>query len=281
MSLRNRASTSPAIPLASALAALAAFVALAAGPPEAAACDCGFFQGAEPSVNSQKVPTNTKVWVTRTACDAPALQKIDDGTFVPGIATTMSEVQVFHPSEPLELGSTYAALDCDGTSISTFTVNEGPDNDPPPRPTVSTLNPESNPGDFSSCGGYEYVPLIAEQTDMILTLDIAGRATLDPKEVSGAVEDLFFPTEQPLVGNAVCSSSNWTFDDEGAAVDTRLGAFDYAGNFSGWSDPETVDAGCGCEAAGAEPTPRHAYGIGALGLLAALALRRRRCQSTK
>jgi MYXO-CTERM domain-containing protein len=281
MSLRNRASTSPSIPLASALAALTAFVALAAGPPEAAACECGFSQIAEPSFNSRKVPTNTKVWITLMSCSAPTLQKIDDGTFVPGIATMMDDVQVFHPSEPLELGSTYVVFSCDGTSVTTFTVNEGPDNDPPPRPTVSTLNPESSPGDFSSCGGYEYVPLLAEQTDMILTLDIAGRAALDPKEVSGAVLDVFFPAEQLLVGNAICSSSNWTFDDQGAAVDTRLGAFDYAGNFSGWSDPETVDAGCGCEAAGAEPTPRHAYGIGALGLLAAFALRRRCSRSTK
>jgi MYXO-CTERM domain-containing protein len=281
MSLRNRASGSPSILLASALAALAAFAVLAAGPPEAAACDCGFFPTAEPSPNSRKVPTNTKVWATQMPCATLTLQKINDSTSVPGTATTMGGVHVFHPSELLELGSTYMVFSCDGTSLSTFTVNEGPDNDPPSRPTVSTLNPESSPGDFSSCGGYEYVPLLAEQTDMIFTLDIAGRATLDPKEVSGAVEDVFFPTEQMLVGNAICSSSNWTFDDEGAAVDTRLGAFDYAGNFSGWSDPETVDAGCGCEAAGAEPTPRHAYGIGALGLLAALALRRRRCQSTK
>jgi MYXO-CTERM domain-containing protein len=255
-------------------AAVAASAALVGWASEAAACDCVPLEGLQPSSTSKKVPTNTKVWLSRFGCDTPILQR-SDGTPVSATLTKIDGTRVLHPDAPLEMGTTYEVLDCSEAPVTTFTINEGPDNEPPPRPAVSPLDAESGSGDFSSCGSYEYVPLLADQTDVILMLDIAGRATLDPEAASGEVSDVFFPNHKPLVGNAVCSGSNWDFDDNGPAVDARLGAFDYAGNFSGWSDPQTVGgAGCGCEAAGADRA--HGYGILALGVLGLAALRARR-----
>ena len=88
--------------------------------------------------------------------------------------------------------------------------------------------------------------------------------------------DLFFPEDQPLVGNQVCGTSNWSFEESGDAVSTRLGAFDYAGNFSGWSAPEDIGAGgCGCAVVGADSGPRGGYGVFAAALAALAVLRRR------
>lgn len=285
MSLRRPAFTTTATEpkpssrhFAGAIAVIAALVTLASAP-DAAACDCAQGDRVEPSVSSTSVPSNTKVWVFQLGCETPELRRID-GTIVPTSMTSLDRTRVLHPDDPLEIGSTYEVVGCFGTA-STFMVTTGPDDEPPARPSVSTTEPENGSGGTSSCGEYEYVPLLASQTDTILTLDIAGRAALDPEAVSGKVADVFFPFQRPVVGNEVCGSFNWSFSEEGDAVDTRLGAFDYAGNFSGWSEPETVAGGCGCEVAGAEPARASGYGIAALGLIALAVGRRRRGSTAK
>lgn len=271
MSLQHQASPLTSIHLAAAIAALTAVLT---GAPEAAACDCGGRGGAQPSSTSTKVPTNTKVWMLQP-CDSPIVRNIN-GADVPGSVTTLGGLRVFHPDAPLEVGSTYEIIGCFDFQLATFTVNEGPDEEPPPKPAVTPLDAESGSGGvFDSCGGEsEYVPLLASRTDVILTLDIAGRAELDPEAVNGEVSDVFLPNHRPLVGSADCETFNWDFENDGPAVDTRLGAFDYAGNFSGWSEPKTVEGACGCEVAGADRS--HGYGILALGVLGIAALRRRR-----
>jgi MYXO-CTERM domain-containing protein len=276
MSLQHQASSITSIRLAAALAALTAVLA---GAPEAAACECAGRGGAQPSSTSTKVPTNTKVWMLQMACNGPTVRNIN-GADVPGSVTTLRELRVFHPDAPLEVGSTYEIIGCFDNQLATFTVNEGPDEEPPPRPAVTPLDAESGSGGaFSSCGGeYEYVPLLASRTDVILTLDIAGRADLNPEAVNGEVSDVFLPNHRPLVGSADCEAFNWDFENDGPAVDTRLGAFDYAGNFSGWSEPKTVEGACGCEAAGADPARSHGYGLLALGVLGLAALRARRIE---
>lgn len=177
------------------VAAFAASAALLGWAPKAAACDCAPFEGLQPSSTSQKVPTNTKVWLSAFGCDAAELRK-SDGTPVPTALTTIDGTRVLHPDAPLEMGATYQVF-CFEEPATTFTVSEGIDNEPPPTPAVSTLDAESSSGGFSSCGSYEYVPLLADQTDLILTLDIAGRASLDPAAVSGEVSDVFFRTASP------------------------------------------------------------------------------------
>jgi MYXO-CTERM domain-containing protein len=272
MSRQNLASQIGLIRLAAAVAAGAALLGQA---PEAAACDCVPLEGVLPSPTSKQVPVNTKVWLSRFGCEAPELRK-SDGTSVSFSTSKIDGTLVFHPAAVLEMGSAYEVLCSDGL-VTSFTISAGVDEEPPPTPEVSTLDAESGSGDFSSCGSYEYVPLLANQTDVLLTLDIAGRASLDPEALSGNVPGFFFPNHRPLIGNAVCSGSTWNFDSDGPASDVRLGAFDYAGNFSGWSEPETVEGGgCGCEVAGADPARSHAYGILALGVLGMAALRRRR-----
>jgi MYXO-CTERM domain-containing protein len=255
--------------------ALASFAAV----PDAAACDCISPSEILPTSSSTDVPSNTKVWLLEPGCSTPKLRK-SDGIPVTTSITTVGRVTVLHPDAALEEGSTYEVLGCleANTPISTFTVTGGPDTEPPPAPSFSASNPESGSGDFSSCGSYEYVPLVVDKKDRLLALDIAARTTLDPKAVSGDVAYLFFPTQSPIVGSKTCGPSSWDFETDGEAVNTRLGAFDLAGNFSGWGEAETIDTGCGCEVAGANSRPANGYALAGLAL-AALALVRRRLRS--
>jgi MYXO-CTERM domain-containing protein len=257
-------------------AALASALASFAVAPEAAACDCIPTNEALPTSSSANVPSNTKIWLLQPGCATPTVRKTD-GTPVITSTTTVGAVTVLHPDALLEEGSTYEVTGCfgDGTLVTTFTVTAGPDTEPPPAPTFSASNPESSSGGFSSCGSYEYVPLVVDKKDVLLALDIAGRTTLDPKAVSGDVAYLFFPTQSPIVGSMTCGPSTWDFETEGEAIDTRLGAFDLAGNFSGWGEEEAIDSGCSCEVAGANSSPANGCALAGLGL-AALALVRRR-----
>jgi MYXO-CTERM domain-containing protein len=142
-------------------------------------------------------------------------------------------------------------------------------------PTFSAANVESGGGGFDSCGPYEYVPLIVNQEDQILAMSIAGRAKLDSSALSGDVQGVFFPSRSAHVGDRTCEQTTWSFEADGEATDTKLAAFDLAGNFSGWSGPQTIDAGCGCEVAGGARPAAGGYVLAGIGL-AAIAMRRRR-----
>ena len=77
-----------------------------------------------------------------------------------------------------------------------------------------------------------------------MVLDIAGESSLDANSVSGVVTDIFTSGLGIIIGNEDCGRYNWNFDD-GSATDVRFGVFDLAGNFSGWTEPQDVDPGCG------------------------------------
>ncbi len=264
-----RTSTFPRISSATTMATVVGISLAAASFSTAAeACDCAIAEPTVPNTTDTKVPANTKIWTTQFGCDQAVLQKAD-GTPVPTTFTQFGRTGVIKPNADLEMGVTYELTNCNGfpSVISTFTVTEGPDTTPPEKPVFTMGETKSSGSSLSSCGEELYVPLEVSHQGTVLVLDVAGRSTLDPQTLTGKPVDAFFPSDTPLIGHAICSSHNWDFDTDGDAVNTRLGAFDLAGNFSGMTDPLTVEPSCTCTTPGkASSGNGYAIGVVAVGL---------------
>ncbi len=245
-------------------------------PARATACDCAFAQVVSPTAMDKGVPTNTKIWTNFGGCDQAVVQK-QGGMPVATTISHFGNITVIQPNADLEMGSTYEVTNCNGfpNVITTFTVTEGPDTTPPDKPTFTMGETQSSGSSFSSCGEELYVPLEVKYQGTLLVLDVAGRSTLDPKTFTGKPVDAFFSGNEPLVGYAICASNNWDFDKDGDAVNTRLGAFDLAGNFSGMTDPLTVEPSCTCTTVGAF-SQGNGYAIAGLAVVSIAAMRRKR-----
>ncbi len=221
---------------------VAGAVCFVSAPARATSC-IGRAEFLIPESTSQ-VPSNTLIWTTGR-CENGILTK-KGGAVVPFSIRQLGAIQALQPESELEIGATYDLTDCDafGGVTTTFTVTSGADTTPPNVPVFQ-------PGDtynsiYNACGEYELVQLDVVPQDDLLVLDIASRSTLDPTTLTGAPVDFFSGSHQVVIGNQGRVRSNWSFEDDGDAVDTRLGAFDLAGNFSGMSAPQTIQLGCGC-----------------------------------
>ena len=92
----------------------------------------------------------------------------------------------------------------------------------------------------------DYAELDIEH-EFLLVLDRDHTSELDVSALEGTVTDAFTRTDFPYLGYAPCDQTNWPEADGGAATTIRMGAFDMAGNFSGFSEEEIIDLGCGCD----------------------------------
>lgn len=241
-----------------------------------AACDCAFAQVVSPTAMDKSVATNTKIWTNFGGCDQAVVQK-QGGMPVAATISRFGSITVIQPNADLEMGSTYEVTNCGGsaTVVTTFTVSEGPDTTPPEKPTFTMGETQSSGSSFSSCGEELYVPLEVKYQGTLLILDVAGRSTLDPQTFTGKPVDAFWPGDTAIVGYGACLSNNWDFDKDGDAVNTRLGAFDLAGNFSGMTEPFSVEPSCTCTAVGGLPQG-NGYAIAGLALMGIAAIRRKR-----
>jgi MYXO-CTERM domain-containing protein len=258
----------------------AAFTSLAFSllvcPKKASACECGFAERVIPSANDKNVPTNTKIWTNGIGCEQASLRK-NDGTEVPTTVAQLGRITIIQPTAELELGATYEVGNCASLLEPTaFTVTEGTDTTPPEVPTFTLGEPKSSGSTFSSCGEELYVPVDVKYEGALLILDVAGRSTFDPKTFTGKPVDEFFPGDKVIVGDEICWKNNWDFEADGDAINTRFGAFDLAGNFSGMSAPAEVEAGCTCTAAGATSANGGGYALAGLALLGLSRIRRKR-----
>lgn len=252
-----------------------ALLTLQAFPNEAKACDCAFAEHVAPSEDDKVVPTNTKIWTNAFGCRDAVLQK-QGGIPIPVNRTQFGDVVVFEPMMELEIGSTYELTNCTALMAPTpFTVTEGPDTTPPPLPLFTMGETHSSGGLFSSCGEEFYVPLEAKYEGAVLVLDVANKSTLNPQALSGEPVDAFFAGDTPLVGYEICGANNWNFDEDGDAVNTRLGVFDLAGNFSGMTPAQTVEAGCTCSTVGTSTTKGYGPVFAALVLVGLSRMRKK------
>ena len=269
-----------AITLACAALNVVAFCALA---ETAEACDCAPPSMLLPTSVDTQVPSNTKVWILSTGCGAAL--RIKGGDAVDFTTTTITvgrsiELRVLHPSQLLEIGTTYEVSGCSLIGSPEFTVAIGPDATAPSVPSFSVGPTEKEPDD--GCGPTESAALQVSSDGDILVLDIAGRASLDADAYGGTVVDATQAGWPWFVGDQGCGS-NWDFDRNGDATSVRIAAFDHAGNFSGWSAAQTVpgaagDDGCGCVVVGREAHDRAPWL--ALFVLAGLASARSRRRSS-
>ncbi len=104
-----------------------------------------------------------------------------------------------------------------------------------------------------SCGPYAHAEVTLDSNVGITVVDIGHESTLRPDSLEGRVSDGFGPQAHTsfTVGRSACSSNNWVDAERGAETTVRLGRFDEAGNFSGWTESQPVRIGnfaCGCSA---------------------------------
>lgn len=236
-----------------------------AGPPAVLA----------PAWGTRDVPTNTRFWIALQAAwesDASldGLETVligSDGMEVELVETRLGlyerELSVLTPAQELLPSSSYQLWVCDGpvcsTQVTEITTGTGPDTEPPPPPAERERD-----------HGVKVVSLWVD-FEGILLVDLGG-GQLDPATLTGSVHDVTAAHDEPVsLGRGGCVDS-WP----GSIRDDRplrYGALDLAGNFSGWTEPETLAVdGCAC-------STEHRGGSGGLVLLALLvggARRRRR-----
>jgi hypothetical protein len=271
------------------LAAALAAAALLARSTEARACSCipprTFTSMLAPFDGQTGVPVNTKLWVGVGHVRSDEFPPRPDGLRLMGqgeapveftlgeLASDFDLVFVLTPAAPLERGARYELFDGD-LRLSSFLVDTPADTTPPAIPRVVDVDSHRSTDWLwdDSCGPSAFVSFSLEHDGVVMVGDRERTSSLEPGGPSGEVTHL---TEGPVMsfGRMACST-NWEEAAYGATTTVRFGAFDLAGNFSGFGEPEhgrVGDLGCGC---GGD--------AGALGLVAllSLALARRRATAT-
>lgn len=256
---------------------LAAVAALLATPSIARACSCGGDAPVLwPETDATGVPINARIWVGNNwfyEYTQPRLRKAGEAVnldfTVSTINTTNGPIVVYTPDDPLAPNTTYELAECtsetcEATNVR-FTTGVGADLDPPPLPIEIDRHGDSGGSRRDSCGKYKSVDVVLD-TEGLLVMQLDD-GTLDPKTLSGTTSIVTL-AHGVTVGRGACIMG-WTSDDDTATV--RYGAFDLAGNFSGWTEPDTLTIG-GCSCRSAAPGAPATLLLG----VAALALRRRR-----
>lgn len=264
-------------------------LALLVTPAVARACSCGFgFEVLWPELGATEVPLNTRIWIAQLEefeippLGEPLLHVFGETTALEFTTSTIDTgngpLTVLTPLAPLAPMTRYELLDCayvdcvDGTGgslVTRFITGTTTDTAPPPRPVETGRDGDADRGGRTSCGksAWARVEFTAEGL-VVMQLD---EGTLDPEALLGEVS-IATLEDNATVGRGACFTG-WP-DWESNSATVRYGAFDLAGNFSGWTEPDTltIGRGCGCRS--------DAPGAPSLLLLtvAALALRRRRRQ---
>jgi hypothetical protein len=235
-----------------------AFVVALALPGLAIACECAvpFLGGDEmaPADGARDVPTNTRVWFVWQVDGTVFV--VGGGERVMGEVTKLTwrggEVQVFTPGRELQPRTAYQLGFEDGAQDGvfpmTFVTADGPDREPPTiraLPTGGTLDEDAG---SAACGPTRLASFGLEGDGLVVVLDVAGEAALGDDPV-GSVSGVF-TGDSAYVGSSVCSR-NWPDARAGGSTQVRFGAFDLAGNFSGWTAAQEarIPEG-GCSASG-------------------------------
>jgi len=234
-------------------------------PAVARACSCDVGVNATlPADGATGVPTNAKVWVDGTLqclSDVASEWRVRDAEGVE-VATTSSCLRsknvydnflVLHPAQALQPNTTYTVGLGETTEFS-FTTGAGPDHDPPALPIeVDRTVDHSGPDRLCSDSAQHWATLIVEGEAALFVLDAGGSADLDPAALAGDVVEMSVDKDL-LLGGGACHGDNFPGGSSRRAETTiRYGAFDVAGNFSGWSEPSELSLG-GCSLGG-RPAP--------------------------
>lgn len=276
------------------LASLLTLAGLAA-PTIAEACACSF-EGIEawPEESATDVPRNARIWLGAAyrfglaEVDlepaelfelvgpggevAIAVTEIDTRTY--GGGTGLDGLWVLSPAEPMTPGLHQVLTGPERIVALEFTVGAELDDEAPAVPEVVDED-YSVSREFGSCEESRMVRLELAEPAELVVIEQEGGDVLDTEALAGGLADAApAPGDEPWVnfGRAPCVN-NWLDADLGADTRIRLGAYDVAGNFSGWGPWIDVNIPIGCRCSATSDDPRRPL---ALLLFAALLLSRRR-----
>jgi MYXO-CTERM domain-containing protein len=178
-----------------------------------------------------------------------------------GLTVGDTELLIGIPVETLAPDTLYQAFSCSNgvcdRILTEFTTGAGTDEDAPPLPSrgESETHHSTGAGPFS-CGRTRALALGFEH-EGILVADL-GDGQLDVETLSGSVTAAT-TDERLFVGVGLCED-RWP-GDEDAMLAARFGVFDVSGNFSGWTEPESLELpGRGCSTSDEAPA-RWAWGL--------------------
>jgi hypothetical protein len=229
-----------------------------------------------PAEGAEGLPTNPVLWIPfdgQLERDVPApahfLLRAEDGREIELEVEHLGGdgLRVMTPLEALEPQTRHELWACSETECSamlrSFTTGDEVDLEPPPLPVEHGRHDEVERR-VGPCGGtYRWLELDID-FEGVLVVDL-GVPEFDDELRTGRPDVV--TTE---VGTLVLDDDFTLTGDDVAA---RIGSFDAAGNFSGWTELAPLDLpGCGCRSHGG---PGHS----ALLLLALLARRRRRASA--
>lgn len=244
---------------------LAAAVLLHPAPARACSCQVGF-NATLPADGAIDVPTNTKIWIDGVLdCNgypsemAPRLLD-PDGADVPFTMTCLNsgnfyvQVLVLHPDAPLLPDTTYTVQPPTQIEFQ-FTTGAGTDDTPPEIPVEvdrAVEHTRAGPRDTCFNDAEHWATLTVTGEAALFVLDAGETTDLDPVAVAGTVAEVT-AGDVLFLGSTACHGDNFPGGASRRAETTiRYGAFDLAGNFSGWSDPDPLSLG-GCSVAPRSP----------------------------
>jgi len=233
----------------------------------ALACSCIFEQTGllSPADGETDVPINARLWVGAGLYqgepgDAEGRLALLDAAGDP-VAATVTElfgnndrIAVITPDELLLAGETYSIELDEALELGTFTAGDAEDLDAPAVPAElereSSASPRT-PGVENSCGPTDMVTLTLDGSALVFVAEVDGWDSLDADAIDGEASELSLDGVLEI-GSAGCVWS-WPDAEPRASTTVRWGAYDIAGNFSGWSTDEEISipsAGCSCSVGG-------------------------------
>lgn len=213
-----------------------------------------------PADGDALVPLNARVWVgglhlfafeegTGRLLEQPrAIRVATNGVDIDGtithIVANSGVIGVFTPVDPLAPSTTYDVF-IEDEPLSAFTTGQDDDLDAPIIPTA-TFAPQGAVYAAYSCDGQPSGATVTVGPTFLTLVDAVDGGVFDDENLGGSVSA--YSRGAPVFLNAIA---------EEGPFDARLAAVDIAGNFSGWSEPQTIDvpkSGCTCASSSPAPT---------------------------
>lgn len=249
------------VPLCPSLLVVLVVTPLVLGPRVVRACSCAVgLNLALPTDGAEGVPTNTKIWLDGLLdcfLDIPTTWRLLD---LDGVEIAYSShcvlsrnsydaLLTLHPVEPLRPNTTYVVEESQGNPVLSFTTGSGPDHVAPGLPVEVDRDVVHGRPDQCDDSWTHLATITVDGEGALFVLNAGGLDALDVGAIAGEVSEMSGEPRLSL-GKSGCHGDNFPGGASRRADTTvRHGAFDLAGNFSGWTEPQGLSL-AGCSLAG-------------------------------